>query len=391
MKCVPAPRTIAWIVCALMVPFVSPGDTTLATQLVASGFDKPLFVTAPPGDASRLLVLEQETGRVMLIKNGTRVATPFLDIGTLVSSDGGERGLLGMAFHPDYTLNRFVYVSYIDKNGDSMIERYKVRKDLDRAKKKSRSTVLKLAQPFSNHNGGMIAFSPKDKYLYVGFGDGGSANDPSNNAQDLGILLGKFLRIDVNVRNRYVIPQTNPFVSDTGARGEIWSYGWRNPWRWSFDRKTGDLYAGDVGQDAVEEIDFQPGNSKGGENYGWKVAEGFACRGGGGSCGDDAGYTPPIVDYTHFEGTAVIGGYVYRGKAIPELAGTYFFADYTRGRIWSLRFDGTTVSEFTERTAELNPPGSARINKPSSFGEDSKGELYIVDHDDGEIYKIVPG
>ena len=364
--------------------------TSLSTELVASGFDKPVFLTAPPGDTTRLLVLEQETGKIMLIKNGTRVTKPFLDIGKRVTNDGGERGLLGLAFHPDYAKTRLLFVSYNDNNGNTRIESYKARKSRDTVKKKTRTKILAVEQPFDNHNGGMIAFGPNDNYLYIGLGDGGSADDPYNTAQRLEVILGKLLRIDVDAKGAaYANPATNPFVSNQNARGEVWSYGWRNPWRWSFDRTTGDLYAGDVGQDAVEEIDYQPGTSQGGENYGWKLTEGFACRGGGGSCGDDPGYTAPSLDYTHFSGTTVIGGYVYRGAAIADLAGTYFFADYTRARIWSLKYNGSSVSDFTERTGELDPPGSARINNPSSFGEDAAGELYIVDRNDGEIYKII--
>jgi glucose/arabinose dehydrogenase len=202
-------------------------------------------------------------------------------------------------------------------------------------------------------------------------------------------LLGKFLRIDVDHGLPYTIPSGNPFVGGVNSRDEIWSYGWRNPWRWSFDRETGDLWAGDVGQDAIEEVDFQPADSDGGENYGWKTAEGFSCRGGSGSCGDDPGFTPPILDYSHFIGTTVVGGYVYRGTAIAPLKGVYIFADFGRARFWILRYDGNDVQDFTEITDDLDPPGSARINNPSSFGEDASGELYICDHQDGEIYKII--
>ena len=368
---------------------VAPAYAALATALVASGFHAPVFIASPPGDPARLFVLEQITGRIMLIKNGVKVATPFLDIGARVSDSGGERGLLGLAFHPDYATNRFFYVNYTDNDGDTVIERYKARASRDRAGRKSRTRILKVAQPYDNHNGGMIAFGPKDGYLYIGMGDGGNANDPQNNGQRLDTLLGKFLRIDVDAKAPYAIPPSNPFVSQANARDEIWSYGWRNPWRWSFDRQTGDLYAGDVGQDDFEELDFQPAASEGGENYGWNVAEGFSCRGGYGSCGEADPYTPPIIAYGRFFGSTIVGGYVYRGAAIPTLKGTYFYADFTRGRIWSLKYDGTTVSELVERTSELDPPGTARILNPSSFGEDSAGELYIADYDDGEIYKIV--
>ncbi len=365
------------------------GTLNLSTQLVASGFDNPVFVTAPPGDTTRLMVLEQETGRIMLIKNGTRVTKPFLDIDNRVGDGGGEQGLLGLAFHPDYATNRLIFVNYTDNQGNTKIERFKARGDFDSVNRKSGELILKVNQPFSNHNGGMIAFGPNDGYLYIGLGDGGGSNDGQNNAQRLSELLGKFLRIDVDHGLPYTIPADNPFIAGVNSRDEIWSYGWRNPWRWSFDRETGDLWAGDVGQDAIEEIDFQPGDSNGGENYGWKIAEGFSCRGGSGSCGDDPGFTPPILDYSHFFGTTVVGGYVYRGTAIAPLEGVYFFADYTRARFWILKYDGNDVQDFTEITDDLDPPGSARINKPSSFGEDASGELYICDHQDGEIYKII--
>ena len=235
------------------------GGLNLSTQLVASGFDKPVFVTAPPGDNTRLLVVEQETGRIMLIKNGTRVTKPFLDIDNRVGDGGGEQGLLGLAFHPGYATNRLLFVNFTDNQGNTKIERFKARDDFDSVKQKSREPILRVAQPAPNHNGGMIAFGPSDGYLYIGLGDGGGADDGENYAQRLSELLGKFLRIDVDHGLPYTIPSDNPFVSSANSRDEIWSFGWRNPWRWSFDRETGD-------RTAKKESDYRgttPGEDRG--------------------------------------------------------------------------------------------------------------------------------
>ncbi len=368
----------------------TPEEPALTARLVASGFDRPLYVTAPPGDTERLFVVEQVEARIWIVRGGQVLPEPFLDIDSRVHNGGGERGLLGLAFHPDYAENGYFYVNYT-ANGlaaDTVIARYRVSADdPDRADPDSEAVIRRIDQPYTNHNGGMMAFGPRDGYLYVGMGDGGSSNDPQNRAQNLDTLLGKMLRLDVDSAFPYAIPPDNPFVDHADARDEIWAYGLRNPWRFSFDRETGDLYIGDVGQSSREEINFQPAASTGGENYGWKVAEGFACRGGDGSCGTQPGFTPPIHDYGRDFGGSVTGGYVYRGAALPELRGTYFFADFISGRIWSLRYDGDNATEFVERTVELDPPGEATIDNVSSFGEDGRGELYIVDYD-GEIYRI---
>lgn len=385
------PTTLGLLPCVIVFSFGAyAGVNVIKTELVASGFQLPVFVCAPPGDPTRLFVVERKPGRIQLIKNGVRASEPFLDIDNKTNGNGEEQGLLGLAFHPDYATNRFFFVNYTGKDGATKIVRYKARKSLDRAKKKTGTLILTIPQPFDNHNGGMIAFSPIDKRLYIGTGDGGSANDPYNHGQRLDTLLGKLLRINVDAGQPYSVPASNPFVGQSGARGEIWAYGLRNPWRWSFDRLTGALYMGDVGQVAREEVNYQPPTSTGGENYGWRIAEGFACLGGNGSCGTNSGFTPPIYDYTRDIGITVVGGYVYRGTAIPSLQGTYFFADFSFARIWSLKYNGVAVSEFTDRTAELDPPGSARIGAPSSFGEDANGELYIADYSDGEVYRIVP-
>ena len=361
---------------------------SVASQFVADGFTNPLYLTSPPGDTTRQFVVEQG-GKIKIIKNGTVLVTPFLDLTALVNQAGDERGLLGLAFHPNYSSNGYFYVNYVDQSaypGDTVIARYQVSGNPDVANAGSGTTLLTFDQPYTNHNGGWMAFGPNDNYLYVSTGDGGSANDPSGNGQNKNVLLGKMLRLDVDASAPYA-PASNPFVGVAGD-DRIWAYGLRNPWRCSFDRSTGDLWMGDVGQDAAEEIDFQATASAGGENYGWDVAEGFACTGGGGACGTNPGFTPPIYNYLHPVGECITGGYVYRGTAIAGLQGTYFFADYTVGTIWSFDYNGA-VNNFTDRSGQLDPPGVRVINNISSFGEDASGELYIIDYSGGEIFKIV--
>ncbi len=360
----------------------------LTTVKVAGGFSQPLYLTAPAGDTNRLFIVEQSSAMIKIIKNGTVLATPFLNIDPKVSS-GGEGGLLGLAFHPNYASNGFFYVNYTDNSGDTVIARYKVSANPDIADPSSEQIVMTVDQPFSNHNGGMLAFSPNDDHLYIGLGDGGSSNDPGNRAQDGETELGKMLRIDVGNGDKFTAASDNPFGGDPDFLNTIWSLGLRNPWRYSFDRLNGDLYIADVGQGMREEISFQPGSSQGGENYGWRCMEGKACTGLTGCTCNSPALTLPLHDYTHSGGNcSVTGGYVYRGAAIPDLDGTYFFADFCTGRIWSFVRSGNTVSQFTERTAELQPVTGETINNVSSFGEDDKGEIYIIDRD-GEIFKIV--
>ncbi|MBI4557186.1 MAG: PQQ-dependent sugar dehydrogenase [Candidatus Hydrogenedentes bacterium] len=364
---------------------------TLTTRLIASGFETPLFLVSPPGDPSRMFVVEQDA-RIWILRDGIRLPTPFLDIDLKVRT-GGEQGLLGLAFHPNYEENGFFYVNYTrNPDGATVIERYNASADADVAQPESAVILLIVSQPFANHNGGMLAFGPSDGYLYIGMGDGGWRDDPGGRAQNLNDLLGKLLRIDVNSAAPYAIPPDNPFVGRADARPEIWAYGVRNPWRFAFDRANGDLYVGDVGQDAREEVDFQPASSAGGENYGWDIAEGFACLGGTGACGTMPGLTPPIHDYSHPGGASrsVTGGYVYRGSRIPGLGGTYFFADFMTGEIWSFRYLGDAVTDFQDRTHELDPAGELSIQNVSSFGEDASGELYILDYTGGRIFQIAP-
>ena len=276
-------------------------DEGIRATLIASGLDAPVALTAPPGDTSRLFVCEQNTGRVRIIKDGSLLATPFLDVGSIASS-GGERGLLSLAFHPDYNTNGYFYINYTDNSGDTAIARYSVSaSDPDVADAGSALILKTIGQDFGNHNGGQLQFGP-DGYLYVGMGDGGSGDDPYNRSQDPQTLLGKILRLDVDGGVPYV-PASNPFVGDISTLDEIWALGVRNPWRFSFDRLTGDLYIGDVGQNNREEIDFQPASSPGGENYGWDCREGFICTptssGGYGCDCSDPDLIDPILDVAH--------------------------------------------------------------------------------------------
>ncbi|HEX9793843.1 MAG TPA: PQQ-dependent sugar dehydrogenase [Planctomycetota bacterium] len=374
---------------ALLVSAPAAGQK-IGSERVASGLNVPLFLDAPPGDTTRLFVLEQNTARIRIIENDTLLGTPFLDIGSLASS-GGERGLLGMAFHPDYAVNGYFYVNYTDNSGRTKVARYTVSANPNVADASSALEILDVYQPQSNHNGGMIAFGPNDGYLYVGMGDGGGAGDTGNNAQDLSLLRGKMLRLDVDGGSPYAIPGDNPFVNDPNARDEIWAYGLRNPWRYSFDRENGEMWIADVGQDIWEEIDWQPANSAGGENYGWRLKEGDHCFNPSSNC-DPGGLTDPVHEYSHggqpFR-CSITGGYVYRGSAIPGLQGTYFFADYCSQQIWSLRFENGAVVDLVDRTAELAPGGGMAINDITSFGQDASGELYVIDGG-GEVFKIVP-
>ncbi len=378
------------VVGALVITSVASAvDTPLTTQRVTAGLSSPVFLTSPPGDTTRLFVVQQG-GRIRIIKYGTLLPDPFLIISVSFS---GERGLLGMAFDPDFSHNKYFYVNYV-RSLTTYVRRFKVS-DADPAVADPDSELVSLtqSQPFSNHNAGMLAFGPLDGMLYIGFGDGGSANDPSNRAQNGQTWLGKMLRIDVsNARkgNTYEIPADNPFVGDEETLDEIWASGLRNPWRYTFDSANGDLYIGDVGQDAREEIDYRPGDSPGGENYGWRCLEGTRCTGlSGCSCADES-LIDPVHEYPHAGRQAVVGGYVYRGFKIPDLQGTYFFADYESNHLGSMRVVDGQMVDLEDRTDELAPGGFEDIRSVSSYGEDANGELYILDRLDGEIYKIVP-
>ena len=365
------------------------GIPQMTNELVATGLSSPLYVTHAPNDFDRIFIVEQP-GRIRVRDQDTGALSVFLDIQGIVLS-GGERGLLGLAFHPDYNENGFFYVSYTGSGGVSRIARYSVDpEDPNVALASSGQVLMSVAQPFSNHNGGWIGFSPNDGFLYWAIGDGGSGGDPGNRAQNTDLLLGKMLRIDVDGTNGpgglYGIPASNPFVGEDG-RDEIWAYGLRNPWRNSFDRETGDLWMADVGQNAWEEINRQRSASQGGENYGWRCYEGnnaFNLL----NCPPASQLTFPIYTYSRSGGNcSITGGNVYRGVNIPGLEGTYFFGDYCSSRVWSFEFSPFGgVTNFTERTGEV----ASGLSGLSSFGEDAYGELYMCSLFNGRVYKIVP-
>jgi glucose/arabinose dehydrogenase len=345
-------------------------------ELVADGFDQPVQVVDPGDNSHRLFVVEQP-GRIRIVRDGQVLPEPFLDITDLVGCCG-ERGLLSVAFHPDYASNGDFFINYTDGNGDTVVARYQVSvADPDRADPASTETILFVEQPAANHNGGLLLFGPRDGYLYIGFGDGGGGN--GQNGQDLGILLGKILRIDVDGTSGglpYAIPPDNPFVDQPGAHPEIWALGLRNPWRFSFDRDTGDLWIGDVGSATYEEVNYQPAASPGGENYGWDLMEGVVCRAEGG-CDE---FVAPVSGFDRDEGCVVTGGYAYRGSAMPDLQGVYLFADYCSGRVWGL------LRDASDAWVRLDPVETGlRI---SSFGEDASGELYAVDIQ-GAVYRLL--
>jgi glucose/arabinose dehydrogenase len=352
----------------------------LALQQVAGGLQRPVYLTSPPGDP-RLFVLEQ-AGRIRIIRDGQLVQQPFLDITAQVTNLGGmgdERGLLGLAFHPQYATNGFFYVNYTDGSGNTRVERYTRSANPDVAEPGSARLIIGIGQPFGNHNGGQLLFGP-DGMLYIATGDGGGGGDPQNNAQRLVNLLGKILRIDVNAGDPYAIPPDNPFVGQTDARPEIWAYGLRNPWRNAFDRGSNTFFIADVGQNREEEINAVP-SSAAGLNFGWRIMEGRSCFNPATNC-DQSGLTMPVHTYPTSGGNcAVTGGFVYRGSAIPQIAGRYFFSDYCRGGLRSLRVVNGTAQDVREW--DVGSTGSV-----SSFGEDANGELYVLAHG-GTIYRIV--
>ncbi len=375
---------------ALLVVLAFPAEAVaqqLATELIASGLESPLWVGSPPGD-DRLFVVEQDSGRIKIIKNRHVLPRPFLDVGA-IAGQGGEQGLLGMAFHPSFGSNGRFFINYTNVQGDTRIVEYSVSSDPDIASPVPVQTILKQEQPYSNHNGGNLAFGA-DGMLYIGLGDGGDGGDPRDRAQDGMTNLGKMLRLDVDLAPPF-IPGDNPFVGVPSVNDEIWALGLRNPWRYSFDRLTGDLYIGDVGQGEIEEIDFQPGSSNGGENYGWRCMEGSSCTGDSGCSCTDPSLELPVYEYDHSGGEcSVIGGFVYRGSAMPWFRGNYLFGDFCTSHLWSLRVVNGQPRDFVNRTAELEPRGPASIESITSFGEDAEGELYIVDPVGGEIFKVVP-
>ncbi|HZM00633.1 MAG TPA: PQQ-dependent sugar dehydrogenase [Planctomycetota bacterium] len=387
---------------ALLVSCLAPlalGQTPLTTELVASGAVRPLWAGQPPGDTSRLFVVEQWQGDIEIyqLPSGVKNATPFLDLTGKSSAGGNERGLLGLAFDDDYANTGFLWVYYTRaSDGAIIVERYTCPdqvNDPDHANPASGVVVLgPIAHPVSNHNGGNVIVGPDGK-LWIGTGDGGDANDtgpnhhePGGNAQWDLTLLGKMLRINKDGS----IPADNPFVGNPNVLPQIRDKGLRNPWRFSHDRDTGDLWIADVGQNQREEIDFRSATSPAGANFGWRCMEGFLCTGLTGCVCNDLALTNPIQTYAHNLGKcSITGGFVYRGNAIPDLSGAYFYGDYCTAQIWSLRYNGVAVSELTERTVELDPPGATAIQLITSFGQGADGEIYVVDQN-GEIFRIKP-
>jgi glucose/arabinose dehydrogenase len=355
------------------------GDWSFATtwpQLslvrIASGFVEPVHLTHAGDGSGRLFVVER-SGRIRIIRNGAILPVVFLDLTPMVGAVGGEQGLLSVAFPPGFAGKGYFCVDYTDLAGNTVVARYRLGADPDIADAGSGETLLAVLQPFATHNGGQLAFGP-DGFLYVALGDGGSAGDPFDNAQNLGSLLGKILRLDVEAGIApYAIPPDNPFGN------EIWALGLRNPWRFSFDRSTGDLYLGDVGQAAVEEVDFQPAAGPGGQNYGWNIMEGSTCFGT--TACDRTGLTLPVFEYGHAGGDcSVTGGFVFRGQAFPSLQGIYLLGDFCSGRIRGVRRAGAGW----EGTLLLDTTLSI-----STFGEDEAGNLYVADFGTGDIYQIV--
>ena len=363
--------------------FVSPcafaqgadGWPELVPELRVAGVDLPVHVAHAGDGSGRLFVVEQR-GRIRVVTNGVLQPTPFLDITARVGCCG-ERGLLSVAFPPGYAAKGHFYVDYTDRTGTTVVARYRVSADPDLADPGSEQVVLTVAQPYSNHNGGQLAFGP-DGYLYVGMGDGGSAGDPQGNGQRPDALLGKLLRVDVESGTQpYAIPADNPFRTAAGWRPEIWALGLRNPWRFSFDRSTGDVWIADVGQSRYEEIDFQPGSSPGGQNYGWRTMEGAHCYNPD-PC-STVGLVLPVVEYARAEGCSVTGGHVYRGSRWPRMHGVYLYGDYCSGRIWGVRRSG---QQFVNALL-LDSPFTI-----TTFGEGEDGTVYVADYSRGEIHAL---
>ena len=383
------------------VIFISGLVSQIQTRKIADGFDKPVYAVSHPTDHNMIFVVEQK-GTIQIVNDKTVLKLPFLDIQDRVHYPlfpGDEMGLLGFAFHPDFLGNKFCFVHYVNKNDYSIISRFKT--DSLTINPNSEKIILKMKQPYSNHNGGSIAFGP-DGYLYIGFGDGGSAGDPENNAQNLNNYLGKILRINVDTNSeKYTIPQNNPFIGKKNVKEEILCFGLRNPWRFSFDLLTGDLFIGDVGQNSWEEIDVIPGNNMGGQNFGWNIMEGFHCYPEEIDC-NKTNLNEPIWEYPNnanylktlvgikqnkMDGCSITGGYVYRGSKIPEFYGRYIFGDYCTGKVWSFAYENGEAGDIKNHTSDILNSMNKNSFYLSSFGETIEGELLIVDYNGG-IYII---
>ena len=358
-----------------------PGIPRIRLEALPFGFQQPLFLTHAGDGSGRQFVVEKR-GTIRIIKGAQLLATPFLNLQARVRSSGNEQGLLGLAFHPRYAENGLFFVNYTDTAGRNTVERFQVSADPDQGDPATGVKLLSIEDPAQNHNGGMVVFGP-DGYLWVGTGDGGGSADRYGNGQNRQTLLGKMLRLDVDGGEPYSIPSDNPYVGQADYRPEIWAMGRRNPWRYTFDRATGDLWIADVGQNAYEEIDYVPAGAAGGLNFGWPLMEGQHCFPESASC-DPALYIRPVAEYGRSGGCSVTGGYVYRGAAFPSLQGMYFFGDFCTGKVWSL--DGREGGAW-RMTEQLQQPLQI-----SSFGEDEAGEVYITTFTGSgghRIYRIV--
>jgi len=353
-------------------PTSPPPIPPIRIEPLVDGFEEPVYLTHAGDGSGRLFVVER-AGRVRVLQNGVVLPDVFLDIAGQVQSKGQEQGLLSIAFHPNFPQDRRVYVDYTNRDGDTVVARYQTTPDTTAIDPATELVLLTIAQPYPNHNGGQLQFGP-DGYLYIGTGDGGLANDPHENGQNPAALLGKILRVGVDFGEPYTVPADNPFVDEPGYRPEIWALGLRNPWRFSFDRLTGDMVIADVGQNQFEEVNFEAADSPGGLNFGWDVMEGFHCFSDS-DCSPD-GLTLPVAEYDHSQGCSVTGGYVYRGGGNSALQGVYLYADYCSGRVWALRVGGDGPVQALD--TDLNV---------SSFGEDEAGELYLVDLKGG-VYQV---
>jgi glucose/arabinose dehydrogenase len=378
-----------WIMFPLV--FGAFAQAQITTELLAKGFERPVWVGAPSSVKDKLWVMEQ-AGTVWIVdlKTGARSEEPFLKINDQVTRKGNEQGLLGLAFSPDFATSGTYYINYNRKDGDSVVARY-VTKDKMTTSLSTEQVIYEYDQPYSNHNGGWLDFGP-DGFLYIATGDGGSGNDPKNLAQDMTSPLGKVLRMDVSGAKGFKIPAGNPYQKDKDVEPLIVASGLRNPWRCSFDRKTGDLWLGDVGQNHWEEINMVSLKDLNKKNFGWRLREGDVstpAKSVGGEKPSD--HIEPVYVYKHgngkLEGLSVTGGFVYRGSKIPSFQGRYIFADYQNPRIWSFEHSAGKATDFKDHTDDLQPDGG-RINLISAFGEDANGELYLVDHT-GPVYRIV--
>ena len=374
----------------------------IGVEKIAEGFDNPIYVLPHPNTDNEILVLEQK-GVVQFVKDGNISKTPFLDIRDRVHRPlfpGDEMGFLGFAFDPNFNENNYFYVHYDDKEDNTIISRFEVKGKL--ADKTSEKNILTLAQPYSNHNGGTIEFR-KDGYLYIGLGDGGSTGDPEKRAQDPSNLFGCILRIDVDTDKPYISPKSNPFTKYRKFKDEIWAYGLRNPWRFSFDALTGDMIIGDVWQHLWEEINIEYFGDKGGNNYGWNIMEGNHCyHDDVKECVNDD-FVMPAFEYPNnanyaktlfgikqpnMDGCSITGGYVYRGSQIPSLYGRYIFGDYCTGKIWSIKIDNGIGSNMIDHTKDIMESMGKKEFYLSSFGEDNDNELFIIDYN-GTIYRLI--